>query len=95
MEQQAGKRQEMESGEGLRQPLIVTCQAAEARHPSKGAFHHPAARQQHEAPLGVGQLDDLQPDALLLGGGAAGDRGALTGSTVNRRAADRHRGRRG
>ena len=65
MEQQAGKGQEMQPRHSLRQPLVVARQAAEARHPGEGALHHPAPGQEHEAALGLGQLDHLQPDAVL------------------------------
>jgi hypothetical protein len=52
--------------EGAGIALVVLGEAAEARGPSKGSFHHPAARQQDEAALGVRQFDDVQGDAVLL-----------------------------
>ena len=56
----------MQPDQSLRQAFTVADQAAEARHPCEAAFDDPAARQQHEAMLGRGQLDDLQTDAVCL-----------------------------
>ena len=64
LEHQAGEGHEVESGQGLGQPLVVADQPAEARRPGEAAFHDPAAGQQHEPPLGLGVLDHLQPDAV-------------------------------
>ena len=48
----------------FRQAFVVSGQAAEARGPGKGALDDPAPGQQHEAALGLRQLDHLQPDAV-------------------------------
>ena len=56
---------QVQPGEHVRQALVVSCQPAAARHPGEASFHHPSARQQHEAALG--QADDLQGDAVRLG----------------------------
>ena len=50
------------------QAPIVAGQALVARAPAQAAFDDPAAGQQHEVPLGVPEFDDLQVDAVLLGG---------------------------
>lgn len=48
-EQNADEGQEVEPGQGVGQPFVITSQAAEATGPREGAFHHPSARKQHEA----------------------------------------------
>lgn len=67
-EHQASERDEVQPRQRLRQVLIVTRQAPEPGRPPERALHHPAAWQQHEALLGLRELDHLQPDALRLGG---------------------------
>ena len=62
----------MEALQGSVEPFVVAGQAAEARSPGEGAFHDPAAGQQHEAALGQGMLDHLQLDAVLPGGNGRG-----------------------
>ena len=47
---------DMQSGEDFGQPFVVFCKPAAARHPGKRPLDQPAARQRHEAALGVGQL---------------------------------------
>ena len=59
----------MQSRQGLRQPLIIACQPAKARHPSEASLNDPAARQQYEAAFGFRPFDDLQPDAVGVGVG--------------------------
>ena len=49
------------------QPFVVTGKSSEAGQPSEGAFHHPTARQEHEAALGLGQFDHFQFDAVSFG----------------------------
>ena len=68
MQHQASKGDEVQSCEDRRQPLVVTRQAAEARGPGEAALDDPALRRQHEAALGLGQLDDFQADAMPGGG---------------------------
>src|SRR3974390_2395434 len=57
----------MKPSQGLRQTLVVTSKAAKACRPSEASFHHPASRQEHEAALGLGVLDDRQLNAVSLG----------------------------
>lgn len=67
----------MKPFQNVGQPFLITGQPPEAAQPAKVAFDHPPARQQHKAPLDVGQLDDLQRDAVVgcrLLGGLAGRR---------------------
>jgi hypothetical protein len=66
-EQQTGEGNEVESGQGLGQALIVTGESPETCRPGKRAFDDPTAWQQDEAPLGFRVLDDLQSDAVRLG----------------------------
>src|SRR5882762_2570115 len=66
-EHEASEREVMEGGEGLRESLVVSGQSAEAGSPGEAAFHHPAARQQYEAALGLCVLDHLQLNAVLGG----------------------------
>ncbi len=51
-----------ESCYGLRQSHVVSGQSAEARGPSKRAFGHPPARQEHESALGLFELYYNQSD---------------------------------
>jgi hypothetical protein len=64
MKHQTRKGDQMQSRHGSGKPLIVAGQTPKARHPGKGAFHHPAPGQQDKAMLGLWQLDDGQLDAL-------------------------------
>ena len=56
-EHQHGKRQIGETSQGFWQTFIVTRQATETSGPAKRALHHPPSGQQHEAFLGLRQLD--------------------------------------
>ena len=58
-----GKGQEMQSGQGLWQALIIACQPAKPGRPGKTALDHPAARQEDKALLHIRQLNHLQPGA--------------------------------
>ena len=49
---------------GFRQELVVADQAAESRRRGEAPFHHPPARQRHNAALCHGQLDDLKRGAV-------------------------------
>ena len=55
----------MEAGEGLSVSLVILDEPAEAGRPCEGSFDDPSARQQDETALGLGQLDDLEFDAML------------------------------
>jgi hypothetical protein len=48
--------------------FVVLDEPAEFGCPCEGAFDHPPARQENEAALCLGQFDDFQGDAVLLGG---------------------------
>ena len=58
VEHEAGEGQEMQAEQRRREPLVVAGEAAEAGGPCEVALDHPAFGQQHEAALGLGQLDD-------------------------------------
>ena len=66
MEHEAGEGEIVEAGKRLSQSLVVTRQTAESRSPREAALHHPTARQQYEAALGLGVLDYVQLDILRL-----------------------------
>ncbi len=66
-EHQHGKSQVVEGGKGLWQAFVVTCQAPETSHPTEATLNYPAPRQEHEASLGLGQLDHQQFHSLTLG----------------------------
>jgi hypothetical protein len=70
-EHEACEGEVMEGGEGLRESPVASGQSAKAGSPGEAAFHHPAARQQHEAAFGLCVLDHLQLNAVL-GGRALG-----------------------
>jgi len=57
----------MAAGDGFRQTFVVAGEAAEAGHPAEAALDDPASRQQGEAALGLGVLDDFEADAVGLG----------------------------
>ena len=59
----------MQARDHVRQPFVIFGQPAEPCCPGEGALYHPAAWQQHEAALGLLQLDDFQADALRGGSG--------------------------
>lgn len=71
-EQEAGEGHEVESSQGLWQPLIIARESAEPGSPGEGPFGNPPSRQQYKAAAGLGQLDNLQSDALRLGSGGGG-----------------------
>lgn len=62
--------EEMQAGQQVGQPFVGAGEAAEAGGPGVAARDDPAARQQHEAALGLGRL---------LAGVALGDEGDLDG----------------
>lgn len=62
----------MPAGEGGRQSFVVAGQAAEAAQPPEGSFHHPPPGQQHESPLGLMMLHDLQLHRGLPPGATGG-----------------------
>jgi hypothetical protein len=66
-EQKTGKGQEMQTGKGLWETFIVTCQPTKTGQPGDGALDHPAPGQQDEAVFGIGQFDDFQMNALRSG----------------------------
>jgi hypothetical protein len=53
---QDSKGQEMQSGERLRQSLIISRKAAKPCRPPETTLNHPAARQQHKTFLASGIL---------------------------------------
>ncbi len=67
MEHEASKGHEVQARQYFGQTLVVASKPAEARGPGEVALDDPATRQQHKAALGLGQLDDFEPDAM--GGG--------------------------
>jgi hypothetical protein len=69
MRHQDGKGHEVQAGERFGQAFVVASQAAEACHPGKAAFDHPAARQQNEASLGRRQLNNFESNAVLCRSG--------------------------
>ncbi len=68
MEHEAGKGEEMQAGQDVRQTLIVTRQPPEAGGPGEPTLDHPPLGEQDEAAFGLGQLDDLQADAVGCSG---------------------------
>jgi len=57
----------MEVGEGLGAPLVVFDEPAEAGSPCEGSLDNRSSGQEHEAALGLRQLDDLERDAMFSG----------------------------
>ena len=57
----------MQSGHRLLQPLVILGQPPKPGQPGERALDHPAPRQQHEPALGLGVLDDHQPNAPTVG----------------------------
>jgi hypothetical protein len=55
----------VEGSEGRRESFVVASQATEASGGGEASLHHPAARQQDEAALGLGMLDHFQLDTML------------------------------
>lgn len=66
-EHQHGKRQEVQSGQRLRQPLIVARQTPEACCPSETALDDPTTWQQHESFFRFREFDYFQTDAVRPG----------------------------
>src|SRR5262249_48791096 len=56
----------MQSGQSLRQSLIISRQATKACYPAETSFDHPAARQEDKASLRCWQFYDFELDAVLL-----------------------------
>ncbi len=69
MGHQTRESDEVERRKCLRQPLVVTGEAAEAARPGEGALHHPAPGQEHGAALGRRKPHDLQRNSALGGRG--------------------------
>jgi hypothetical protein len=67
MEQETGEGQEMQRCQGRCQPFIVAGKPAETGGPGEVTLHYPAAREEHEAALGLGQLDDRPVDPMRSG----------------------------
>src|SRR5471032_3112589 len=67
MQHQTDKRDVVEADQRFGQPFIVPRQSAESRCPGETSFNYPAPRQQDKAMLRLGELDDFQTDAVLLG----------------------------
>ena len=74
-EHDAGEGDEMEVREGLSASFVVFDEPSEAGDPGEGSLDTPPSGQQHEAALGLRQLDDVERNAVLGGGG----RGLLSG----------------
>src|SRR5258706_4364319 len=65
MTHEAGEGEEVQARKGGGEPFIGAGQATEARGPGEVALHHPAAREEDKAVLGLGQLDDFEAEAML------------------------------
>src|SRR5438128_1807954 len=65
---QAGEGNKVQAGQGGGQPLVIARQPPKPSRPGKGAFHYPAAWQEHKTPLGFRQFDHLQLHAVGGGG---------------------------
>ena len=57
----------MQTRNRLRQSLVISRRAAEARRPREAALDHPSARQEDEAPPGLLKLHHFEADAMRLG----------------------------
>ena len=66
LEQEVDDGDEVKAGEGAGISLVVLHQAAKAGRPGKGPLDHPASPQQHEATLGVRQINHPQLDAMCF-----------------------------
>src|SRR5215210_7267613 len=64
---EAGEGDEMQASEDGQAALVVADEATEAGFPGEGALHDPTAGQQNEAVLGLGELDDVEVDAMSRG----------------------------
>lgn len=58
----------MQSAEHFGQSFVISREPAEPCQPAEASLHHPAPGQQHEALLHLGQLHDLQVDAVVPSG---------------------------
>ena len=67
-ERDAGECDKMKIRERRGPAFIVFDKYSEAGFPCEGSFDDPTSGQQHEAVLCLGELDDLESDALHLGG---------------------------
>ncbi len=63
---ETGKSEEVQSGNGFGQALVIFGEAPKARRPGKAPFHNPASGQQHETTFSFFQFDDEQLDTTLL-----------------------------
>jgi hypothetical protein len=68
LQHQGGEGYQMQASEPLRHALIISDQTPKPRLPGKGALDNPATRQQHEAAFGLSPVDDVQLNAVRLGG---------------------------
>ena len=57
----------MQTGQPLRQALVVSAQASKTRQPAEASFLHPALGPQYEALFCLRQFDDLKLNALHQG----------------------------
>jgi hypothetical protein len=64
MKHEATEDEEMETGKGFGQPLVITRESSEAGGPSKAALDDPAPRQEYEATLGLGMLHHVEADGM-------------------------------
>jgi hypothetical protein len=76
----------VQSGQGLREPLIMSRQPAKSGCPAKAAFDDPAARQQYKAAFGFSMFDHQQVNSMpgglvcrIIAGIALIDEGGLHG----------------
>jgi hypothetical protein len=63
-----GEGDVVQAFERVWESFVVSCEPSESRRPCEATFDDPSAWQEHEAALGHGVFDDLQPDAVLCGG---------------------------
>ena len=64
VQQEDGKRQEVQSRQRLWQSPIVACQASKASSPGETPLDYPPTRQENKAALGLWQFDHFEADAL-------------------------------
>src|SRR3954447_8593779 len=63
-----GEDNEVQTGQGFGQALVVSSQPPEWVEPAEAALDYPAARQQHKALLRLWQVDNLQFNAFVTRG---------------------------
>src|SRR5262249_15943552 len=68
-EHKTGKDDKVQPRQHCWQSLVIADEATEAGTPGEIALNYPPAWKQHEAALGLGQLDYLEVDAVLRGVG--------------------------